>query len=89
MMEIILDIFEMIINSLINKTNSKIGKRVSKIVRLIMASVFCGIIIVMFFYGGISSLRSARYILTTICWILALGAVGLWAFWCVRIVKGK
>lgn len=86
-MEIIFEIlYEVFIEGLVETAKSK---KIPTIVRLMIVSVLCGLLITIGILGGISALNATGFLGAIICWVISLGFIVLWFFWFVRIIINK
>lgn len=79
-------LFEIFIEGLVGTTNNK---KIPIIVRLIIASAICGALITIGILAGISALNATGILGAIICWIISLGLMALWLFWCIKIVQSR
>ncbi|MDD4474907.1 MAG: hypothetical protein PHV95_03810 [Eubacteriales bacterium] len=79
-------IFEIFIEGLLGATKSK---KVPIIVRLMITSILCGLLITIGILAGISALNATGILGAIICWIISFGFMVLWLFWCVKIIQNK
>lgn len=59
------------------------------IVRLIIASAICGLIIAICILAGISALNATGIWGAIISWVISLGCIVLWIIWCVKILQSR
>ena len=86
-MEIIFEIlYEVFIEGLVEAAKSK---KIPTIVRLMIVSVLCGLLITIGILVGISALNTTGILGAIICWIISLGFIVLWLFWCGKIIINK